>query len=398
MHPGGWLSYWVTVGQTPQGLRGPEVPAGVLALLAGMCRAILIACFFVAFPLESQDRWDIRRGGPVDEWRLHDPIVLEDQVGADPWAVLELPDGRMIVAYAAEPRVQVFGVEGAHSGFWGREGRGPGEFQRTGGLAMSQVDGNLVVWVLDHRLRRVVGFLEDGSHWETRQLNVPGAGHVHPGTLGAIGDTVLVNVESHAPEWVGHWVLAFPASGSPFPVGPADDLVLPTLGGYYRRRSIAVTDHHVLLAHRVRYRIDIVDRSTLHWSGSADGVRDFFPRFNVDRYVREVQEEEEDGFFLRDGPRPFLFDLAACGADVLVALHVRDYERWRAGREALDLNMVFDTELERLDPSFRRVVAAGTLEEAVIGFTNRGRPWTYDVDAMGVPRIRIFPAESAVEC
>lgn len=78
------------------------------------------------------------------------------------------PDGRIWLSDALNHRVLVIDAEGNELGEVGRQGAGPGEFQRPDGLAVSDRS----VWVYDSGNRRVQRFDTDGSFVESSNVGV----------------------------------------------------------------------------------------------------------------------------------------------------------------------------------------------------------------------------------
>lgn len=331
---------------------------------------------------------------PPSELRSLDPadaLVIADEVGGTPSGVLELPDGRVVVGYYAEARLQVFDSAGRHVAFWGREGQGPGEFSGVGALAC-EVACSEAVWALDVRQRRAVAFDVGGGHRETRQLPLGEVASLYPSGFAALGDTVLINGHIPDPGRTGFWMLAVPPDGSVVPAGVAEDRVQPDLRGYYRYRSVAASDSILLVGHRLQLEVEVLDRESLKPSRILSGTRPYFPPLDRDEYLAELANGQE--IFRTSGPRTFLQAVALQERVLLLGIRVGAEETWREGRDEFDPNRVWHSVIEAIDLEAEQAIAGWTLDRAVAGFTNRGRPWTYELSEAGIPQIRIFSLDA----
>ena len=71
-------------------------------------------------------------------------------------------DGRIVIANAGSGELRVFNTDGSHSGTWGRQGEGPGEFS-SGPSAVAHWPGDSIA-VPDPGGRRVSLFNMNGNH------------------------------------------------------------------------------------------------------------------------------------------------------------------------------------------------------------------------------------------
>jgi len=115
-------------------------------------------------------------------------------------AALQLPDGRVV---ALDPRVQslfVFAPTGEVLARAGRDGDGPGEFRRPGGVV--HLGGDTIL-VYDASHRRFSLFDTDGNLLADRRLEPPAGGEDAPrltlyAAVDAVGDTVTLRGEGYS--------------------------------------------------------------------------------------------------------------------------------------------------------------------------------------------------------
>lgn len=118
----------------------------------------LVAVALLHLPLSAQS-----------DWRLHEELRIGALDGptsiTSVGAVVQSADGRMVYVSQPDDRtIRVFdAVTGAPGGLLGRGGRGPGEFERIGGLS---IRGD-TLFVADPLQQRMVTFSGGGAHIET---------------------------------------------------------------------------------------------------------------------------------------------------------------------------------------------------------------------------------------
>lgn len=104
---------------------------------------------------------------------------IESQI-YNAWAAVLAPSGDLYVMDTGNDRVAVFDSKGEFSFQFGREGEGPGEFQRAMHI---WIDRDTLV-VSDASARRTHTFLLDGSHISTQTIRPPELGNEdRPGTV-----------------------------------------------------------------------------------------------------------------------------------------------------------------------------------------------------------------------
>lgn len=118
----------------------------------------LVALAFLHLPLSAQTEWRLNEELRIGA--LDGPTSLTS-VGA----VVQSADGRMVYVSQPDDRtIRVFdAVTGAPARLLGGAGRGPGEFERIGGLS---IHGDML-FVGDPLQQRMVTFSGDGAHIET---------------------------------------------------------------------------------------------------------------------------------------------------------------------------------------------------------------------------------------
>ena len=112
-----------------------------------------------------------------------------------------LADGRIVIANAGSGELKVFNADGSHSGTWGRQGEGPGEF--------SSGPGAVALWPGDSIAApggyRVSLFEMDGNHGRDIALDVTLLGVVDPlpnGKIFASGSLLLNRRATGSPDLI----------------------------------------------------------------------------------------------------------------------------------------------------------------------------------------------------
>lgn len=126
----------------------------------------------------------------VQSWRISaQPIMsmaADPSIGVDFFriaAALQLEDGRVIVGDGGQ-RLLFFGPDGEFRKRVGRRGRGPGEFENIGWLALQR--GSLIVY--DQRLIRASVYTDAGEFVRLVSLVAPAGHRATPEMIGAFGD------------------------------------------------------------------------------------------------------------------------------------------------------------------------------------------------------------------
>jgi 6-bladed beta-propeller len=128
--------------------------------IAGGAGIGALALVFLVAPLEGQ---------ALPAWRLNPEVRMgqDDENGQPTFtrvlAVLSAMDGTVIIADAANREIHTFESDGTYSHSIGRDGRGPGEFERLSAVGLL---GD-TLWVIDGRERRTSLFSLDGAHLAT---------------------------------------------------------------------------------------------------------------------------------------------------------------------------------------------------------------------------------------
>lgn len=90
----------------------------------------------------------VESGGADELFRVQDATLLGD--------------GRIVIANAGSGELRVFNADGSHSGTWGRQGEGPGEFTRGPSFVASWPGDSIAA--PDFGKRRLLIFGLDGNH------------------------------------------------------------------------------------------------------------------------------------------------------------------------------------------------------------------------------------------
>ncbi|HEX6041018.1 hypothetical protein [Longimicrobium sp.] len=109
-------------------------------------------------------------------------------------AVARLADGRILVANGGSRELRIFGADGRHARTLGREGGGPGEFQRLSWAGAAPGD-TLLAW--DSDARRLTVFAPGGAL--VRTVTPQGPGGESPSVRGVLTDGTLVSTGGFAP-------------------------------------------------------------------------------------------------------------------------------------------------------------------------------------------------------
>ena len=115
---------------------------------------VALACFCAASPLPAS--------GQLEQWTLERTVRIGDALDPETGLtrvgdVIVLGD-RLLVAQPMEQRLRIFSLAGDFLGFIGRDGEGPGEFQRVGSVGLH--DGR--VWIHDSVSRSLKYFDTEG--------------------------------------------------------------------------------------------------------------------------------------------------------------------------------------------------------------------------------------------
>jgi hypothetical protein len=131
----------------------------------------------------------------------------EEEMFGDVRALVVAPDGEMFVLDRHVPTIRRFGPDGAYRGSIGRQGGGPGEFERPEALAMLP-DGRLLV--RDPGNARINVYARDGTALPSWRLPSGGGFHtstpISVDTAGNAYTPVLLEREVDVLEWA--WGLA----------------------------------------------------------------------------------------------------------------------------------------------------------------------------------------------
>ena len=128
---------------------------------------------------EHVPRWKI-----VEDLRIGAIRGPGPDVFGDARAVEADGEGRIYVLDAQAMEVRVFAPDGSHIRTVGREGGGPGEFQRPNGLALGPDD---IVYVYDQANQRLTGLLNGGDSLIAHPLRTSHWGWVWDGVITADG-------------------------------------------------------------------------------------------------------------------------------------------------------------------------------------------------------------------
>lgn len=101
---------------------------------------------------------------------------------------VRLGDGRIVVANTGSNELKVFGPDGSHTGTWGRQGEGPGEFTRHGPTAVALWPGDSVVAADAASSPRLPLFDLEGNHGRDIAFDVS-----RGGILGVLPDGKIVS-------------------------------------------------------------------------------------------------------------------------------------------------------------------------------------------------------------
>ena len=125
--------------------------------------------------------WNDAQGwtvGPENTLEIGEASAEEPYVFSQIGGVLQLSDGRLVVADGGSSEIRFFDSDGRFLLAAGREGDGPGEYRVIESLGVGQGDS---LWVYDFSLRRITSLAPDGSLLGTHTLGV------ELPTLGAVG-------------------------------------------------------------------------------------------------------------------------------------------------------------------------------------------------------------------
>lgn len=130
------------------------------SLIAALAGSPLVVLVLLSGKVEAQD---------LRAWRLAPEVRMgqDDGSGLPTFtriiSVLPMSDGSVVIADAANREIHIYGPEGEYSHSVGRDGRGPGEFERLTNVGLL---GD-TLWVLDSGERRITLFSRDGTHLAT---------------------------------------------------------------------------------------------------------------------------------------------------------------------------------------------------------------------------------------
>jgi plasmid stability protein len=116
------------------------------------------------------DIYDLR----LPEWGLEERLTIGESTGAPEYELFRvtdatvLQDGSIAVANRGTAEVRVYGPDGRYVRSFGREGQGPGEFERLSWVA--RADGDVLV-TFDADLRRVTWFASTGEVLRTLTID-----------------------------------------------------------------------------------------------------------------------------------------------------------------------------------------------------------------------------------
>jgi hypothetical protein len=135
----------------------------VLPRIADVAGIVALALACLVAPLEGQ---------AMPAWRLTPEVRMgQDDGDGQPTftrvlAILPAANGTVIIADASNREIHTFDSSGAYSHSIGRDGRGPGEFERLSAVGLLAD----TLWVIDGRERRTSLFSLDGAHLTTIRM------------------------------------------------------------------------------------------------------------------------------------------------------------------------------------------------------------------------------------
>ena len=135
----------------------------------------------------------VASGGPDELFRVNDAT--------------RLADGRIVIANSGSSEVRVFSPDGSHSGTWGGQGEGPGEFTR-GPLAVASWPGDSIA-APDFGKRRLMIFDMDGNYGRDVALDATRLGVVDllpDGKIFTSGSMILNQEISGSPGLARYYV------------------------------------------------------------------------------------------------------------------------------------------------------------------------------------------------
>ena len=290
--------------------------------------------------------------------------------------VIEDHAGRFFVSdIIRTSAVQLYSRTGTYLGTSGRGGRGPGEFQTIGAMALAS--DSLHVFDLDQARETIIDL-------KTGQVSVR---NTRPNTHRAlrVGSTMItIAPPRHTDPTTRMAIHALSEDG----VSRSFREIADDVFGHAPLAVTTAGPDAIWIADRNRYTLE-------RWSTSGE--------------LLEVVERDADWFpahkrlpFRQDlEPYPLLWDIYARDQLLIVAIHVPD-ARWREQfRDAPspdmtfngDYSRYFDTIIEVLDVPGRRIVGRERFDEYFAGFTNRGKVLTYAESADGDFIVRVSQLE-----
>lgn len=290
-----------------------------------------------------------------------------------------------VVSEEMRQEISVFDRDGRFEKTMGRRGEGPGEYRDISALLVLPGDSLLV---FDQGNARI-GVLSPEGEW-VRGFRYPGTANSVSGTReGLLGIAGLVADPDRAGYPV-HFLGMEGAFGSSFGMDPP--AYRPDMVYFLMRFLSQAREGGVWVAHHIEY---VIEHRAVDGSLQKTLLRDadwFEPQFTQRNFTKDTQ------------CYPSIFSINEDSLGRLwVVIRVNEPDWWLGlgdevqGPEGpvfpiLDIDQVYGTRLEVLDPGRGRVVVDTYSDELIIGFLKGGDLVSYGEGDGGVPRLSVWRA------
>ena len=301
-------------------------------------------------------------------------------IGGLPSAIVQTPGGFYLIAESQTPyEIVVYDARGAFRRVVGRQGRGPGEYQRISAIAIGKADS---VYVFDSGNGRVTVLSPELVY--VRSLTFPGG--VYEGVMTAEG-FLVANAVSGSPEHIGMPLIAADANGRITAFGSEDAVYRPDLRFVTMRALSKAITSGLWTVPRPRYVLE-------HWA--VNGTRTRALERKVDWFSPYISRPRITA------QQPILPWVAAVREDgarriwTMVAVPVPDWtKRWNEFK--LDERKLFspsqrmqDVIIEVVDVQRNALLASQKFARNLFGFLSDSTLYSYAEDPAGEPSLEIW--------